>query len=119
MPSPAQIFAEHCERGELAYQVDGAGRPLFYPRVVAPDGSEPAWRVSAGRGAVHATTTVHRRGEEPYDVSIVELDEGFRMMSRVVGVDPDQVVPGLRVSVRFEPREDGSPTPVFAAEDAA
>jgi uncharacterized OB-fold protein len=106
MRSPAEVFAEHCARGELAYQVDGEGRPVFYPRL-----GELEWRVSAGRGTVYATTTVRRRGEEPHDVSLVDLDEGFRMMSRVVGVAPEDVRIGMRVAVRFD---DG--TPVFEAE---
>jgi uncharacterized protein len=97
--SPADIFSEHCSRGELAYQVDGEGRPVFYPRL-----GEHGWRVSAGVGTVYATTTVHRRGEEPYDVSLVDLDEGFRMMSRVRG----GAGIGARVRVAFEDR-----VPVF------
>lgn len=116
--SPAEVFAEYCERGVLAYQVGPGGEPFFYPRLVAPGGGEPEWRESAGRGAVYATTTVRRRGDEPYDVSIVELDEGFRMMSRIDGVAPEDVAIGARVEVRFEPREEGHPLPVFVPEGA-
>jgi uncharacterized protein len=78
--SPAHVFAEHCARGQLAYQVDADGRASFPPKVGAYE-----WRVSSGAGTVYATTTVHPRGGEPYDVSLIELDEGFRMMSRVRG----------------------------------
>jgi len=95
--SPAEVFAEHCARGELAYQVDAAGRPSWPPRLGPYE-----WRVSAGAGTVYATTTVRRRDEEPYDVSLVELDEGFRMMSRVRGGGEI----GQRVRVAFE---DGVP----------
>jgi uncharacterized protein len=95
--SPADVFAEHCARGQLAYQVDAEGRPSWPPRFGAYE-----WRVSAGAGTVYATTTVRRRDEEPYDVSLVELDEGFRMMSRVRG--GGEV--GRRVRVAFE---DGVP----------
>lgn len=117
--SPADVFAEHCERGVLAYQVSPSGDPVFYPRLAAPGGGEPAWRESAGRGVVQATTTVRRRGEDPYDVSIVELDEGFRMMSRVEGVPPEDVRIGMRVRVRFtDPADDAPPVPVFVPEDA-
>jgi uncharacterized protein len=95
--SPADIFSEHCSRGELAYQVDTEGRPVFYPRL-----GEYEWRVSAGLGTVYATTTIHRRGEEPYGLTLVDLDEGFRMMSRVRG----EAEIGARVRVAFE---DGVP----------
>ena len=93
MRSPADIFSEHCSRGELAYQVDGDGRAVFHPRL-----GDLEWRVSAGLGTVYATTTVRKRGEEPYDVSLIDLDEGFRMMSRVRG--GGEV--GMRVRVAFE-----------------
>lgn len=104
--SPAGVFARHAERGELAYQVDADGRAVFYPRV-----GPYAWRLSAGRGAVHATTVVRRRGEEPSNVALIDLDEGFRMMSRVEDVAPEDVRIGMRVRVRFV---DG--VPVFVAE---
>jgi uncharacterized OB-fold protein len=95
--SPAEVFAEHCARGQLAYQVDADGRAVFHPRLGPYE-----WRVSAGRGTVYATTTVRPRGGEPYDVSLIELDEGFRMMSRVRGGGEI----GQRVTVAFE---DGVP----------
>lgn len=97
MRSPADVFAEHCARGQLAYQVDETGRPTWPPRFGPQE-----WRVSAGAGTVYATTTVRRRDEDPYDVSLVELDEGFRMMSRVRGGGEI----GQRVQVAFE---DGVP----------
>ena len=100
MRAPADQFAEHCARGELAYQVDGAGQPVFHPRVGPYE-----WRVSAGLGTVYATTTVHRRGEEPHDVSLIDLDEGFRMMSTVRGGGTI----GMRVRVAF----DDDARPVF------
>jgi len=101
MRAPVDVFAEHCARGELAYQVDADGRAVFHPRIGPYE-----WRVSAGLGTVYATTTVRPRGGEPYDVSLIDLDEGFRMMSRVRGGGRI----GQRVRVAFE---DG--VPVFEA----
>jgi uncharacterized protein len=95
--SIADTWDEHLARGEIAYQVDGEGNAVFPPRVGPYE-----WRVSAGAGTVYATTTVHRRGEEPYDVSLIDLDEGFRVMSRVRGGGEI----GARVTVYFE---DGVP----------
>ena len=97
MTSIADTWAEHLAREEIAYQVDADGDPVFPPRVGPFE-----WRVSAGAGTVYATTTVRRRGEEPYDVSLIDLDEGFRMMSRVRGGGEI----GARVTVYFE---DGVP----------
>ena len=111
--SPAERFAEGCRAGRLDYQWDPvAGRAVFYPRVVAPGSGTTAleWRTSAGLGTVYSTTTIHARGEAPRNVALIDLDEGFRMMSRVRGLEPDAVRIGLRVQVVFE---DG--VPVFEA----
>lgn len=119
--SPLAIFQDHCRRGELAYQVDAAGNAVFYPRLVAPgSGGALEWRVSAGLGTVHATTTLHPRNAEPYDVSLIDLDEGFRMMSRVEGIAPHEVRIGMRVEVHMSPgRDEQPPYPVFRPlEDA-
>ena len=56
---------------------------------------------SAGAGVVYATTIVHRRDEEPYNVCLVDLDEGVRAMGRVDGLVPQDVTIGLRVQARI------------------
>jgi len=94
MASPASVFAEHAARGELAYQVDSDGRAVWPPQVRFSE-----WRVSAGERTVYTTTMVRRRGEDPHNVALIDLDEGFRMMSRV---DAGEVTVGMRVRVRFE-----------------
>lgn len=69
------------------------------------------WATSAGAGTVHSTTTIRPRGETPRDLSLIELDEGFRMMSRVEGIAPEAVTIGLRVVLEWA---DGDPPlPVF------
>lgn len=120
--SPRATYVEHCRRGELAYQVPaGGGEPIFYPRLVAPRTGEAAleWRTSAGLGTVHATTTLARKGEAPYNVALIDLDEGFRMMSRVEGTAPEEVTIGMRVQVAFVEGGEGEPPyPVFRPFDA-
>lgn len=115
--SPHQIYAEHCEKGELAYQVEvDTGKAVFHPRVVAPGSGSTAldWKISGGRGTVHATTVVFEKGQPSHNVCLVDLDEGYRMMSRVEGVPPLDVAIGLRVQARFAPGDDGQPPyPVF------
>jgi uncharacterized protein len=107
--SPADVHAEHCRRHELAYQVDAAGRPVYRPRVGFGE-----WRVSAGRGTVYATTVVRPRGGDPYNIVLVDVDEGFRMMSRVSGLAPEDVTIGLRVRLAWE---DGDPpVPIWEPE---
>jgi uncharacterized OB-fold protein len=62
---------------------------------------------SAGAGVVYATTVVHRPDEDPYNVCLVDLDEGVRAMGRVEGLEPNEVTIGLRVQARIG--EDGNP----------
>jgi uncharacterized OB-fold protein len=120
--SPLAVFREHCDKGELAYQVDESGTAFFYPRLAAPGtgSGNLSWKVSKGLGTVHATTTLYPRNGEPYDVSLIDIDEGFRMMSRVENIDPADVKIGMRVKVRMIPGTDDQPIyPVFdPAEDA-
>lgn len=119
--SPLARYHAHLARGELAFQVDADGRPVFYPRVAAPAGRRGAlrWAVSAGLGTVYATTVVAPRGEPAYNVVLIDMDEGFRLMSRVESLPPEQVRIGLRVRMRTQPGAgDDGPYPVFDPVEA-
>ena len=101
--SPLAVYQQHLDRGELAYQWSPeAGRAVFYPRVICPyTGSDRLeWRVSAGLGTVYAATVTHPREGAPYNVALIDVDEGFRLMSRVEEVAPDEVRIGMRVKFR-------------------
>lgn len=114
--SPLGVYIEHCRKGELAYQVTENGAPVFYPRVVAPGtgSAKLEWRVSKGLGTVYATTAVFTKDQPPHNVALIDLDEGFRMMSRVEDIDPVQVKIGMRVKVRMHPGDEKQPPyPVF------
>jgi uncharacterized OB-fold protein len=117
--SPFGVFVEHLRKGELAYQYcSDEHRPVFYPRAVAPRnaGGNLEWRVSKGTGTVYSTTVVHHKGELPLNVSLIDVDEGFRMMSRVEGIDPMQVRIGMRVRFHVHPGDDRQPCyPVFTS----
>jgi uncharacterized OB-fold protein len=118
--SPLSIYQEYLERGQLAYQVTADGRAVFFPRVAAPgDGSALEWKVSSGEGTVYSTTTVHYKGEAPLNVALIELGEGFRMMSRVEGIDTTAVRIGMRVRFQTRPGPDaGTPMAVFVPVSA-
>jgi uncharacterized OB-fold protein len=108
MKPPQTIWQEYLNRGELAYQQTSDGRAVFFPRVAAPaDGAPLEWKLSRGTGVVHATTVVYRKGEPALNVALVELDEGFRMMSRVAGIDATDVRIGMRVRFCIEPAAEG------------
>ncbi|MDX3906188.1 MAG: OB-fold domain-containing protein [Pigmentiphaga sp.] len=120
--SPLAVFRDYLARGELAYQYDAArNRPVFHPRVIGPGSGNPdlQWRVSAGTGTVYAVTVISPRGEDPYNVVLVDMDEGFRLMSRVDGVPPDEVRIGMRVRAEAHQPGDGQPPyPIFRPEAA-
>jgi uncharacterized OB-fold protein len=115
--SPLATYIEHLKRGELGYQFSPSlNKAVFYPRVIAPvtGAADLEWRVSKGLGTVHATTVVHPQQGAPYNVCLVDVDEGFRMMSRVEDIDPKAVKIGLRVRFRVHsPGGDEDPYPVF------
>lgn len=118
--SPAAIVAAAWREGRLAYPVAPDGRPVWPPRLAEPGTGAPLqWRDSAGFGTVYATTALHARDAEPRNVALIDLDEGFRVMSRVEGLPGDTVPIGLRVRVRFtEPGpETGERIPVFEPLD--
>ena len=115
MKSPLNTYQEHLDRGELAYQVSD-GKPVFFPRVVAPRSgrTDLQWQVSKGEGSVYATTVIYYKGEPPLNVALVELDEGFRMMSRIEDIPAESVRIGMRVKLRVLPAAEGrAALPVF------
>jgi uncharacterized protein len=118
---PALVYRRYLESGVLAFQrCAGCGAAVFYPRVLCPlcGGNDLTWETSSGRGVIYATTAVYRRDGDPYNVVLVDLEEGFRMMSRVDGVPAKGVEVGTRVMLGVD-REGDGPVPVFvpAEED--
>ena len=109
-------FWEGLEAGELRLQRCADCRHLRYPiaetcpRCLSGDA---AWERVSGRATVHSTIVFHQlyhrafADEIPYNVSLVELDEGPRMISNVVGVAPDAVAVGDRLEVVFERLPEG------------
>lgn len=121
--SPLATYLEHLGRGELAYQFSpSANAAVFYPRVIAPrtGAADLEWRISAGLGTVYATTVVHPQEGAPYNVALIDMDERFRLMSRVEEIAPPAVAIGMRVRVRVHrPDGDEPPYPVFTPAEAA
>ncbi|HQT78810.1 MAG TPA: OB-fold domain-containing protein [Rhodopila sp.] len=115
-------YIAHLKRGELGYQYSpSANQVVFYPRLLAPvtGASDLEWRVSQGLGTVHATTVVHPQQGEAYNVCLVDMDEGFRLMSRVEDIPPSAVKIGMRVRFRVHaPEGDEDPYPVFTPAEA-
>ena len=83
---------------------------IFAPRTMCPNcmGSNLEWIAVSGRGKVYSTCTYHHgaRGftkeDVPYNVSIIELEEGARLVSNVVGVPTTDVKIGTAVEVVYD-----------------
>jgi|SRR5690348_8631289 hypothetical protein len=113
VPTPeTRPFWDAARRHELWLQQCGScGRHVFYPRAACPHcmSGDLAWRHASGRGTLHTFTVVHRGQRNfplatPYVIAIVELAEGPRLMTNLVGVDADpaKIRIGLPVEVVFE-----------------
>lgn len=113
LPQPTDLsrpFWEAARRHELLIQrCYACEHYIFYPRYNCPHcGSrELHWAKASGRGRVY-TYTVARRPTHPafadrvpYVIAIVELEEGPRMTTNIVGCDPDSVRIDMPVEVRF------------------
>ena len=124
--SPSGIQAQHqqaLDEGRFLIQQCGAcAAHVYFPRELCPHcgALAPAWVTPAGGGQVAAVTTVRRKADlgGDYNVCLVDLDEGVRLMSRVEGLAPAAVRVGLRVRARVA-RQDGHGLVVFDAEQAA
>ena len=105
----------------LIQRCNDCDKHVFYPRVVCPHcgGASLAWVEPKGTGAVYSTTTVRRKPEAggDYDVSLIDLDEGVRIMSRVEGVPPVEVKIGMRGGAKGVENK-GAGLVVFVAEAA-
>ncbi len=123
---PEADFRHHIEAGRFMLLRSRAGGAVVYPPRVAVPGSgetDLEWVPASGRGTVHATTTVRcKPPAADYNVALIDLAEGPRMMSTVVGIAPSAVTIGMAVRARIEPGEPGEnsergPRVVFEAAD--
>lgn len=116
-PGPEQDYKRFLAEGRFMIQRSrSTGRYCFYPRLAIPGTGETDldWVPASGRGTVYAIT-VNRKREGSYNVALVDLDEGVRMMSHIAGVET--VAIGTRVTARIDTLETG-PAVVFVPEEA-
>jgi uncharacterized protein len=115
-------FWEATARRELVRPVClNCGISFFTPQVACPGCLDENWeyQLSSGTGTVYSFTIVHRAPREgfetPYVVADVDLDEGWNLLTNVVGCRPEDVHIGQRVSVAWLDA-DGAVLPVFAPQ---
>lgn len=107
----------------LIQRCSGCQQHVYYPRELCPHcgGGDLALVAPAGTGTIYSVTTVRRKPEAGGDlnVSLIDLDEGVRLMSRVEGVPASDVRIGQRVKARVLQREGADALVVFDAVQGA
>jgi uncharacterized OB-fold protein len=106
-PGPEATFRAHLAEGRFMIQRSASTcLHVFYPRVVVPGSGEAdlEWVEASGDGTVYATTLTRRRVEQggDYNIALIDLAEGPRMMSRVVGIAPEEVTIGMKVKAKID-----------------
>jgi uncharacterized OB-fold protein len=114
-----RLLVQHCR---------ACGRWVFYPRQRCPLcwADELEWREACGRGHLASFTIMERAGhpafidDVPYVVALVDLEEGPRMLTNIVEVNPSDLEMGQGVQVVWQHLDDHSLPqfrPTAAADD--
>ena len=125
IPEPSETskpFFEGIKQGKLKLQVCSNCKTWHYPvvRVCSHCGSNDIeWRDTKGRGVVYSHSrlqrVMHPRHEDrmPLVVAQIDIDEGLRLFTNLVGSDPKLIKSGDPVELDFEELPDGDLLPVF------
>lgn len=123
LPRPTAQSAPHwdgCKEGVLRVQrCRSCSHFVFIPQPLCTkcQGLDLEWVESSGRGTLYSYTVVHRPQrpvfDVPYTVAIVELEEGWYMLTNLIGVDATDVKIGMSLEVAFEAMSDEITLPFF------
>jgi uncharacterized protein len=124
-PETEEFWQATAEGSLLLPRCDSCGVAIWYPRQLCPDCgcTSVTWTEASGLGSIYSFSVVRRSAGSyqsvvPYVVAYVELQEGPRVVTNIIGCDPDHVYIGQTVRVvfcdtgersalyRFEPVED-------------
>src|SRR4051812_20684268 len=119
--SDSRPFWEGLARGELRIQrCTSCLQAVFYPRAICPHcfSEQLSWITATGNGTIYSYTVAHQAfgpfaEEAPFVVAVVELEEGVRMLTRIVDVPRARVIIGAAVCVTFTPAGDNLTLPYF------
>ena len=119
-PETTAFWAATADGRLLLKRCLDCGAVIWYPRAICPACASlrTEWIEAAGRGRVYSYTVNHRgegayQGSPPFVLGYVELDEGPRMMTNLVGVDLAELAVGMPVEVVFHDTGNGSALPRF------
>jgi uncharacterized OB-fold protein len=108
--SDSRPYWEGLAQGELRIQrCQACTKAVFYPRAICPHchSDQLEWIVASGKGTIYTYTVAHQAygtfaDDVPFVVALVELEEGVRMMSRIVDAPRESVTIGAAVNVTFQ-----------------
>jgi uncharacterized OB-fold protein len=118
-----QPYWDATRRGEFVMQqCKACTHTIFPPRSNCSNcgSKELLWQPVSGKGVIYTYTIAHRPPHPvlvdqcPLAIAVVELDEGPRMITNVIGCNPNEVKIGMKVKVAFEAIDDSDEVlPVF------
>ncbi len=113
-------FFDAARNHQLAVQkCDNCGKLRFpaAPLCLSCDSDKASWVAVSGRGQVFSFTIMHRAYhpafKAPYALAVIELSEGVKMTSNVIGIEPSKVKCGMPVEVVFDKLSDEVTLPRF------
>jgi uncharacterized protein len=121
LPSPitpeAQPYWDGLKENKLMLpKCDDCSKPFFYPRVLCPNchSRHISWMQASGRGKLYSFQIAHRslnrafKVELPCVLAMIELEEGPRLLSNLINIEPDPSVVkcDMPVEVVFEKQND-------------
>ena len=118
----SQAFWDSCRNHAMALQQCTACKHFRYPpRPLCAHCHNPEaeWKPVSGQGRVYVTLVMCRspgsawEQDVPYNISMIELDEGVRIWSNVIGCPPENVKIGDRVAIAYDDVTDSISLPKF------
>ena len=128
-PEPSELTAEFWEAARRHVLVrprcNACGRSFFVPQAVCTHCLSDDWTYepSSGRGSVYSATIGHRAPfpgiEAPFHLAVIDLDEGWSMLSNVVNAGDGPVAIGTRVRVHWLDVDEDYALPLFTPDGEA
>lgn len=118
----AEFWAAAAEHRLVVPRCNQTGVHFFPPERCVPGTDSTDWSYvkSSGRGTVYTYSVVHRAPspdfESPFILAVVDLEEGWDMLTNIVGCSPDDIKVGMEVTVEFMDVAGGA-LPVFTAKE--
>lgn len=116
---PFISYQQALKAGEFKIQkCEGCGKHIYYPRSLCNHCGSPclAWVNASGKGTVYSTSIVRQKPDQgpDYNIALVDLEEGPRMLTRIVDIKPEEIRIGMKVQ-GVVGEVDGLPAVVFRA----